>query len=173
MLLDRGGQVQYRLNLVSYINNMKILLYGFKLFGKYKTNISERVVNNIQPRQGLVKVVFPVKFNKSLFTRTVKQVRPDVILGIGQCGRGNKIRIERTAHNQGQHVRHVSLQLRPDAVSRISYDAGDYVCNFSMVTILDALRRTSTKFAFIHVPQAFNLDKAVQFVERQLKAIKK
>jgi pyrrolidone-carboxylate peptidase len=150
---------------------MKILLYGFKPFGDYSENISERVVRGIKPRRGLVKVVFPVAFNRSLYSRAFKRMRPDVILGIGQCGAGRRIRIERTAHGKRGRFRHVTLKLRPDAVSRISYDAGNYVCNFSMMTMLESIRGSQTEFAFIHIPKSYNLRNAITYIERRLDAI--
>ena len=52
------------------------------------------------------------------------------------------LRIERSA--LGKHV-------------KVSRDAGDYVCNFSMYVILDYLRsyRPTTRFGFIHIPHGY------------------
>ncbi|TAK06247.1 hypothetical protein EPO44_05600, partial [bacterium] len=46
------------------------------------------------------------------------------------------------------------------------YDAGDYVCNYSMYVILDHLkrRRLLSRFGFIHIPHDYNPARARRFI---------
>lgn len=107
-------------------------------------------------------------------------------MGLGQCGSGKKIRIERKAINRkrfGKKERpkpifkkrpkyyFLNLKLKKDRGSRISYNAGDYVCNYSMYVISNFIRKKNIKFAFVHIPRNYNLNKAVKFVESKIHEI--
>nr|MCK4930094.1 hypothetical protein [Nanoarchaeota archaeon] len=161
---------------------MKLLIYGFKPYKKWKQNISEKILRKIR-RRGIVKIVFPVSFEKKTFVNRIKKLNPDIILGLGQYPGGKKIRIERKAVNLKRHTKKekpkisfknkpeynfVNLKLKKDKNSWISYNAGEYVCNFSMYVISDCYKKKNIKFAFIHFPYNYNLDKAVKFVENKL-----
>jgi len=58
--------------------------------------------------------------------------------------------------------------------TKISNDAGDYVCNFSMYVILDYLRRyrPDARFGFVHIPHYYDRKRAVKSVTKVLKTLK-
>ena len=159
---------------------MKLLVYGFKPYDEWKENISEKVVKRIRKRKNLKKVIFPVKFWKKQFLNEIKRSKPSVILGLGQHPRGRIICIERRAVNLRRHnkrpkilfrgkprYRSVSLKLKNDRNSRISYNAGKYICNYSMYVISDK----NIPFAFIHIPRNYNVKKVTKFVEGVIRKI--
>ena len=164
---------------------MKILLQAFKPYKKYKENISEKIVRRIKNRKNLYKKVFEVKFNRKQFIDQIKKVKPNIIISLGQHPGSKKIRIERRACNLKRNNKeeklkvilkgkpkylYTNLKLKKDKNSRISYDAGDYVCNFSMYVILDYIKDKDIKFGFIHIPKDYNLNKAVKFIESKIKS---
>ena len=165
---------------------MKILIYGFKPYKNYKENITEKIVRKIRNRPHLKKIIFPVDFEKDYFLR-IKKFKPDIILGLGQCPKGQKIRIERKAVNSKRNNKErpkiiyknkpsyyfLNLKLEKDQDSRISYSAGEYVCNFSMYVISDFFANKGVKFAFIHIPSNYDFKKAVEFVENKIGEILK
>jgi len=166
---------------------MKILVYGFKPYKNYRENITEKIVRKISNRACLKKVIFPVKFKKEYFLEKIKKLKPDVILGLGQHPRGQKIRIERKAANSKKYnqerpeiiykgkpkYQFVNLKLKKDKDSWISYDAGKYVCNFSMYVITDFFKNKEIKFAFVHIPKDFNFKRVIRFVENKIDEILK
>lgn len=161
---------------------VKILLYGFKRYGKNKINISEEIIKKIPSRKNLKKLIFPVVFERNIFLKAVEDFKPDLILGLGQYPRGKKIRIERKAINlkgtkikgyqliakNGPKFRSVNWRFKKDRNSRLSYNAGKFVCNFSMYVLLGWLRKNQTKFAFLHVPKDFKVDLAVRFLSKEI-----
>ncbi|MBI2588920.1 hypothetical protein HYW35_01795 [Candidatus Saccharibacteria bacterium] len=166
---------------------MKVLVYAFKPWGKRPSNISQEVLANIKKRRNLIRVVFPVRFDREMFLKKVKAIAPDLIIGLGQYPRGNKIRIERQAlnlwklHKQdkpqtilraGPSKIKVSLKLKKDSSSWVSYNGGQYVCNFSMYVILDFLKNNKdVKFGFIHIPKDHDVAQATKFVDKKLQEI--
>jgi pyroglutamyl-peptidase len=161
---------------------MKFLIYGFEPFGKYKENVTEKIVGSIPSMSGLEKIVFPVKFDREQFTDAVKKYSPDIILGMGQHPRGGLIRIERKAVNlkrdrkgkkpeqiiPGKPDLFTSLRLEDDEDSWISYNSGLYVCNFSMYILSDFVKDTDTKYGFLHIPQDYLVRKAVSIIGRRM-----
>ena len=165
---------------------MRLLVYGFGPYKQFKSNITHRIVSKLPRSTDLKKIVFPVRFNKSQFTAAIAKHRPDIILGLGQCGSGKKLRIERRAINfrrknkeekgraivrGGPKALAPTLQLRKmifDGQANISSNAGDYVCNFSMYIILDYLnrRRSRTLFGFIHIPHDYDRSRARRLVKK-------
>jgi len=171
---------------------MRVLVYGFGPYKRFKNNITREIVGKLRASRNLMKIVFPVRFDKKQFTAAIKKHRPDVILGLGQCSTGRLLRIERRAVNKRRNHKKekprsilrggskwipTDLKLGKsawDKRAKISYDAGDYVCNFSMYVILDYLRRpgSATRFGFIHIPHGHNLKYAGRFVSRVLREVK-
>lgn len=136
---------------------MKKFIYAFKPFGKFKTNSSEKILKSIKGKS--IKKVFDVKFDKQMFLKEIKKHNPDIIIGIGMVARSKKVRIERKAVNKMKNKKiakkrkdalFTTLRIRPTKTMRISYDAGTYVCNYSMYTILHRFK--DKKYAFFHVP---------------------
>ena len=160
---------------------MRLLIYGFGPYQKFHQNITEKVLRRFPRRSGVKKIIFPVKFHRGQFIKVVKETKSDVILGLGQCNGGRRLRIETKAVNRrrddtttksmpiktgGKRTLSTNLKLDPGRETRYSKDAGDYVCNFSMYVILDYLkhRRMGVPFGFIHVPHHYDSTKAIRFL---------
>lgn len=166
---------------------MNILIYGFKPYKKFKNNITQEILSKIPARRNLDKVIFPVKFDKQIFLKEVQFHKPDAIIGLGQHPRARKIRIERKAINlkgskdsgyqpidkNDSRFRFVTLKLKRDSQSYVSYNAGKYVCNFSVYILSRWSEENNVKFAFIHIPKVFDVDSAAKFVESKVEFIKR
>jgi pyroglutamyl-peptidase len=156
---------------------MRILVYGFGVYRSFKENVTEKILRRLPRRRQLRKIIFPVRFHRSQFIDAVRKHDPEVILGLGQCSRGRRLRIERRAVNRRRNDRHeratpiirggsrqlsTILKLNIGPPARFSRDAGDYVCNYSMYVILDYLkrRRVPVRFGFVHVPHDFDPGRA-------------
>jgi pyroglutamyl-peptidase len=171
----------------------RVLVYGFGPYKQFKDNVTSRIVKKLRASRALKKILFPVEFDKKQFTDAVKKHRPDVVLGLGQCSSGRRLRIERWAVNKklnhkkeksrpivrgGSKRLATSLPLKKELLGRrtkTSYDAGDYVCNFSMYVILDHLEchHLAARFGFIHIPHDYDSKLAVKFVEKILRGQKR
>ena len=164
---------------------MRVLLYGFGPYRQFKDNVTERVLRKIRKRRGLTKIVFPVKFNRSQFIGAVMKYSPEWIVGLGQCSRGRRLRIETRAINKRRGSKKEKARpivrggapklftdLRPELGrhARRSRNAGDYVCNFSLYIILETLRRhrLATRCGFIHIPYDYDLGRAARLVDSTL-----
>jgi len=156
---------------------MRILVYGFGPYRRFRNNVTEKIIRRLPRRRELRTIIFPVKFHRCQFIDAVRKHDPEVILGLGQCSRGRRLRIERRAVNKrrndkgkkakpiirgGPRQLPTNLKLNIGAQMRFSRNAGDYVCNYSMYVILDYLkrRRVSVRFGFIHIPYDFEPRKA-------------
>jgi pyroglutamyl-peptidase len=164
---------------------MRILLYGFGPYRQFKENVTERILRKISKRRGLTKIVFPVKFDRSQFIRAVTKYKPQWIVGLGQCSRGRRLRIETRAINRRRSSKRekarpivphgapklfTDLRLELGRQARRSRNAGDYVCNFSIYVILETLRRRQLeiRYGFIHVPHDYDAAKAAKLIDRVL-----
>jgi pyrrolidone-carboxylate peptidase len=158
---------------------MKLLVYAFEPYGRNKQNISQQVLSKLRKREGVRKINLPVKFDSSVLLDAVRKTKPDAILGLGQYPRGKKIRIERLAKNQKKsktqplstitsNVRPtvaVTLKLAPNNNAWISYNAGRYVCNYSIYVLLTNTATKDIPLGFLHIPKNTKLSKATKFVE--------
>lgn len=168
---------------------MRLLVYGFGPYREFRDNITEKILRKFPQRSGLKKIVFPVRFHKVQFISAVKKHKPDVILGLGQCSRGRRLRIETQATNRRRNnpngkgrpiITREPLRLRTDLKmalgpqGKASNKAGDYVCNYSMYVILDFIkrRRLPIRFGFIHIPQKYDDKKAMRLLEKAIGKIK-
>jgi pyroglutamyl-peptidase len=171
---------------------MRVLIYGFGLYRQFENNITQQIVRKLPSSRNLKKIVFPVRFDKKQFTDAVNKYRPDIILGLGQCSSGRLLRIERRAvnlrrNNKSQKGRAIvrggpnmlASTLRLAALNfgkrtKVSRNAGDYVCNFSMYVMLDYLQRhrPDTRFGFVHIPHNYDPERAVKSVTKVLKTLK-
>ena len=166
----------------------RVLVYGFGVYRGFAANVTETILRRLPRRRGLKKIVFPVRFHRGQFVRAVKAHDPDVILGLGQCSKGKKLRIESQALNRRRQdknekakpivrggARQLSTNLRLGLGSRArsSSNAGDYVCNFSMYVIQDYLRRrrASTRYGFVHVPYDYDPRKAMRILVKAIDRI--
>lgn len=163
---------------------MKILIYGFEPFGNNDSNITKEIIKHLPSSKDLIKDILPVEFNKEMILKMIKENHPDFIIGLGQHNRGKMIRIERKAHNVMKEAdklkpilnasarsHFLNLRLKKDKNSWLSYDAGDYVCNYSMYIISDYFK--DIKFAFLHIPSDYSMDKAIGYIVRSIETIKK
>ncbi len=161
--------------------DVRLLIYGFGPYKQFNDNITEEILRRLPVKDGVKKVVFPVRFQKKQFIEALKKYKPEVILGLGQTSRSKRVKIERRAVNRRRESRDgqarpiisggskwlsATLRLKRDSQAKISYDAGDYVCNYSMYVILDYLKRHrfSTRFSFVHIPYDYSVSRARRFV---------
>jgi pyroglutamyl-peptidase len=164
---------------------MRILIYGFGPYRQFDDNVTEKIVRALPKGRGLKKIVFPVRFNKRQFTRVLKDFRPDVVLGLGQCSRGSLLRQERRAVNRrrgssDETPRPISagapaalftnLDLKLAGGAKWSRNAGNYVCNFSMYVLLDYIRRRRlpVRYGFVHVPRGYKVKDALRLLRGAL-----
>ncbi len=162
-----------------------VFVYGFGPYDRFRHNITETIVRRLQRAPGLTTAVFPVHFRRAMFLAPVRRARPKVIIGLGQRRGGRKLRLERQAVNRrggrGERLRPVTpfgrsrlpvtLRLPRTAGTRLSTDAGTYVCNFSMYVFLEHCRATGARFAFIHVPRRHNVRAATAYVSRVVRTL--
>ncbi len=167
---------------------MCLLIYGFGPYKQFKDNITQKILRRLPARSGVEKVIFPVRFQEKQFIDALRKYKPEVILGLGQSSKSRRLKIERRAVNQRRETQReeprsihpggskrlkTNLRLDGGRQTRISYDAGDYVCNYSIYVILDYLRRNriSTRFGFIHIPHDYALARAQRFLLRVARKI--
>jgi pyroglutamyl-peptidase len=170
---------------------MRLLVYGFGPYKQFKTNITQKIIRKFPRSANLKKIVFPVRFDKNQFIAAVAKHRPDVILGLGQCGSGKHLRIERRAVNRrrnskeekGRTIRRggpksltPTLRLRKTLFggqAKSSSNAGDYVCNYSMYMVLDHIKRKSskTRFGFVHIPHDYPFARAFRLIRRAVRRL--
>ena len=158
----------------------KILLYAFSSWGKNNINLSAAVLQELD--FPIDKMVLQVRFDQQPFLDMLAHDYTHII-GLGQYPRGNLIRIEQVAHNvygtkskgfqvidPGPAKLFVDLDLQPTKDSYLTYDAGKYVCNYSMYTILRN-KQQRQKYAFLHIPKKVELHQAVECVSEILKQV--
>ena len=160
----------------------RILLYGFGPYDSHETNISGDLVRGMQLPRGVQRRVFDVCFDRAMFIDAIDRHDPEIIIGLGQSARSRRIRIERKAVNlmgeRGEKKRSItthghdhffmSLEIPHDDRSRLSYDAGTYVCNFSMYVIAEHCRDSGRLCGFVHLPKRMSLRQAGTFVSELL-----
>ena len=160
----------------------KILVFGFKPYGKYKTNISEIIVNKLRNKKISKKIILPITFNRNRIIKKIKEIKPDVILGVSQHPRARKIRIERKAKNRiklrkeklkftnknSKKVLFTNLTINKINETTIAYKAGTYVCNYTMFNIMDYITKNKKdiKFAFIHIPKNYDTGKGLNVINK-------
>ncbi len=164
---------------------MRLLIYGFGPYRQFQANVTEKIVRRLRRRAGRKKIVFPVKFHKAQFINAIKQHRPDLVLGLGQCAHGERLRIEAQAVNRrrnspddkarpilagGPPSLKTNLRLALGPQGRSSNKAGEYVCNYSMYIILDFIkrRRLPIRFGFVHIPHSYDDRKAIRLVDKAI-----
>ena len=167
---------------------MRILIYGFGVYRSFKANVTEKIIRRWPRRRQLSKMIFPVKFHRRQFVAAVRKHDPEVILGLGQCSRGKRLRVERRAVNKRRNDRREkaqpivrggsrqlpsSLKFNLGPAARDSRNAGDYVCNYSMYVILDYLkrRRLPARYGFVHVPRDYDPRKAMRILVKAVDRI--
>jgi len=157
---------------------MKALVYGFGPYGSYTHNITTNIVREINRVKLAKGIVFNVQFDSNQFTEALERYQPEVIIGLGQHPRARKIRIERRARNwresaalaskpienYGPEFRYVSLKIPETEETTVTYDAGDYVCNYSMYLMCREAEKMDAKYAFLHVPIQVDVQHTVELI---------
>jgi pyroglutamyl-peptidase len=166
---------------------MRLLIYGFGPYREFADNITERILGKFPQRKGLKKIVFPVRFRKRQFINVVKDYKPDIILGLGQCSRGQRLRIESRAKNRRRNnpkekarpiiaggPRSLGTNLRLALNGESSNNAGEYVCNYSMYVMLHFIKRQRLpiRYGFIHIPYQYDYKKAVRLLVQAVGKLK-
>jgi len=167
---------------------MRILIYGFGPYRRFRHNVTEKLIRRLPRRREFRTIIFPVRFHRRQFIDAVRKHDPEAILGLGQCSRGRRLRIERRAVNKRRNDKHerampiirggprqlpTSLNLNIGPPARFSRIAGDYVCNYSMYVILDYLkrRRVPVRFGFVHIPHDFDPGRASPILAKAIDSI--
>lgn len=167
--------------------NKKILVFGFKPYGSFKTNISEIIVNKINNKK-INKKIFPVVFDKGKIMKEIRKTNPEIIIGIGQHPRARKIRIERKAKNiiklrnkkksrlingNSKKGLFTNLKINKSDKTILSYNAGTHECNFTMFNIMDYIvkNKKDAKFAFLHIPKDYDIRKGVNTINKIINQI--
>lgn len=166
---------------------MKILVTGFDPFGGEPTNPAiesvKRIDDNIEGAE-IIKLEIPTVFHKAadVVEEKIKEVKPDVVLSIGQAGGRYGIAVERVAINQddariedNEGNQPIDVVIREDGApayfstlpikamveeikkenlpASVSNTAGTFVCNHIMYQDLYlAEKYGNIKAGFIHVP---------------------
>ena len=166
---------------------MKILVTGFDPFGGEPTNPAiesvKRIDDNIEGAE-IIKLEIPTVFHKAadVVEEKIKEVKPDVVLSIGQAGGRYGIAVERVAINQddariedNEGNQPIDVVIREDGApayfstlpikamveeikkenlpAYVSNTAGTFVCNHIMYQDLYlAEKYRNIKAGFIHVP---------------------
>ena len=171
----------------------KLLITGFEPFGGEEINPSWEAVKLLPDEINgytLEKLLLPVVFGKGAETviEAAGELRPDVILCIGQAGGRCAI----TPELVGINIRHASIpdnngclptdesiipggesayfttlpaRRMAEAIkasgipSEVSYSAGTYVCNDVLYTLLSRFKGTDTRVGFIHIPYSSKQNK--------------
>jgi pyrrolidone-carboxylate peptidase len=157
---------------------MRMMIYGFKPYGSFDCNISEQVINVLPDRKGLVKRVFEVQFDYDMFYQSFLKIKPDIILGLGQHPRARKMRIERKAINIAKDIDGHTHYIKKNSPNEMfvnlkfpkfknfttTYNAGTYVCNFSMYIMGEYSESSGAQFGFIHIPMGMELDEVNMYI---------
>jgi pyroglutamyl-peptidase len=168
---------------------MRLLVYGFGPYRQFKDNVTGRILRQLPRRSGLKKIVFPVRFHRHQFLSAFKAHNPDIVLGLGQCSSGRRLRIESRALNRRRNDSHqkarpivsggprelkTDFRLNLGRRGRPSKSAGDYVCNYSMYLMLEYIKRRGLKvrFGFIHVPYSYDPGIAARLLLKGLDKLK-
>lgn len=166
---------------------MKILVTGFDPFGGEETNPAiesvKRINENIEGAE-IIKLEIPTVFHKAsdVVEAKIKEVKPDVILSVGQAGGRYGITVERVAINEddariedNEGNQPIDVKIREDGApayfaslpikamveeikkenipASVSNSAGTFVCNHIMYQDLYlAEKYGNIKAGFIHVP---------------------
>lgn len=166
---------------------MKILVTGFDPFGGEPTNPAiesvKRIDDEIEGAE-IIKLEIPTVFHKAadVVEEKIKEVKPDVVLSIGQAGGRYGITVERVAINEddariedNEGNQPIDVKIREDGApayfatlpikamveeikkenlpASVSNSAGTFVCNHIMYQDLYlAEKYGDIKAGFIHVP---------------------
>jgi pyrrolidone-carboxylate peptidase len=159
--------------------NTPILVYGFEPFLQYRANVTEAIANTLGNTPGFVTQVFPVVFNQEQFCDALHEAAPSIVIGMGQDSRARKIRLERKAvnwmcdrerdiegdiRNEGPETLFCTAPVVGLPETTVTYDAGSYVCNFSMYICLEYCIPRGIPYQFLHIPVNYDVTLGVSAV---------
>ena len=163
----------------------RLLLTGFEPFHKASSNPTQEIVRILETEKipNVITAVLPVEFGRSvrIVCRLIDEVKPDVVIALGQAeGRTDitpeKIainldhaRIPDNAGNMPNNVEIISggadglFSTLPvdeiveklknaDIPTSISYSAGTFVCNYIFYAIQNHCKPLHIQSGFVHVP---------------------
>lgn len=161
----------------------RVLLTGFEPFNNATLNPSKEVVEKINHRSIVAKEVLPVVFSKAAkrVIELIEEVKPEVVIALGQAEGRPQINLERVAINymQGQiadneGVFALSGEITNDAPAAyfstlplelisqsltaakipvaISLSAGSFLCNHIFYSMQHHLHGKGARSGFIHLP---------------------
>ena len=159
-----------------------ILVYGFGPYLNYDENVSQKIVEFLRSQSEVATEVFNVRFSRSMILDRLNAHDPAVIIGLGQHPRARKLRLEKKAVNlmqgpggserkiddSGPAVRRADLVLPENKQTTITYDAGTYVCNYSMYICLEYCEKQAAQFAFMHIPMNYDPRCAAEYLLRAI-----
>ena len=160
------------------------LVYGFGPYANYPHNITIDVIDRVKQLKIAPAVIFETRFSRKMFDSVLQKHQPQLIIGLGQDSRAKKIRIERRAINwqkssnrtgrpiskHSARYQYVPLKVASVPGTTIAYDAGDFVCNYSMYLMCEYCLNTDNMFAFLHLPLSVNVSRAASLVENIMQA---
>lgn len=166
----------------------RIKLYGFRPYLHYDENITQKLLKDFD-FPDTEKIILDAEYFSEDVLNGLLSGKPDYIIGLGQCPKrlGKKLRLERKAVNwlrseDGTYAQHiedgpeelpVSLELPETDFSYEAFTEDKYVCNYSMYKVLNRIRKDDlkTKFAFIHVPEDYDIEKAREELREYLEEL--
>ena len=146
----------------------KGLIYGFGPYLHFSENITQQLLESLSANKRYSKKVFDVRFDRKMFEAVLEKEKPAWVLGMGQHRRARKIHIERCARNwmigegfpKGKEIRRggpeklwATLPVEKTEETTITYNAGSYVCNYSMWVVGEWCEKKGVPFGFLHVPK--------------------
>lgn len=164
----------------------KLLITGFDPFGGESINPSWEAVKLLPDIIGdyeVHKMEIPTVFYKAfeMISKKAEEIKPDVIIAVGQAGgrkgitpervginlmdasipdnEGNKIN-DKAIIEKGENAYFTTLDVKKmveaikeaDLPASVSLSAGAFVCNNVLYLLLDKYKGTNVKAGFIHVP---------------------
>ena len=162
-----------------------VLIYGFGPYAHYRHNVTIDIIEQLKLKSFAQCNIFKTQFSRKMFSQALEEQNPKIIIGLGQDSRARKIRIERKARNwrkgllttgrpiskSSPKYRYAPLKVVSDSSSTVTYDAGAYVCNYSMYLMCEYCEKTNAKFAFLHIPVKVDVKKTAGFVANILKGL--
>jgi len=158
----------------------RLLITCFEPFNNEEINSSSLVVEKLDDKIGeydLIKLLVPVVYGKAfeIVYHKIEEIKPDVVLCIGQAGGRKNVTLEKIAinyrnasivDNEGNMYQGVKIdekgsdgifvnleveRLSKISESEVSLTAGAFICNDLMYMLLNHYGN-SIKMGFIHVP---------------------
>lgn len=158
---------------------MKVLIYGFGAYKRYKNNISKDIIKNLKSRKGLHTCILPTVFTPRFIKNYIDKFKPDIVIGLGQSARAECIYIEKKAKNKMEPRKGDTSKIEDNGPSSIlsslviprlkgvrkSENAGTYLCNYTMYIVGRIAIAKGFKFTFIHIPRGYNLQQGTESIE--------